>query len=1167
MKRDKKSRNRVSSYILAIIVLLMITSTVQSSSDAFMSKPTITTGTEITSGDPITISSMFSGELTASDWNNLVMIVPGNRVINITFDIELYENKLGRDEKLCEKSFSHVARFSRLGGTTVELAERGSSQSANNVEIFNDLMRNLVDVPLDTLTSDKNIFVRIRVRSNLVGDWIFDPFGMGYQKETDWSRSDTIAVKVVRKPEPTLAYTASRDSINLGESITIRAEGGNIGGKANEYSTISVSFPDLRGRDDARQVSVGDNNFYKPRYYTQTISPGDKIWKFNDGGIPTTKESTAQYVVVEGGSSEGVNWDAGETHFMDVQVTPKEVGEFDIYLRVTLTSLTEAADFRQMFTNPVYSDQKDQQNFLVYHKTITVKEKPPELEVEPSDYYIDFGNVDKGNKLSKKFRINSRNQAGDTEILSWSIEEKKTLNDGGKEGISWASFSPSSGSLNKGRSADLNIEIDTNNEEIKQGHRYDATFYIASNGGGSGHQIKFYVNKPKLNTESEALDFGEVLAGKTETRELRISNIGEGKLKWEVDRSSLPGWIKLDKYSGETNGGDSSAKVKITVDTTFLPPEKRSYSTEIPVGSNGGDGIISVTFQLLKPTELSIIPESLSFELDIGEKASQEISVSNCGSGTLIWNARSDNPSWLDISYPQEDTISVTVDAQSLEPGQHEGHITIDSNGGQKTATISVDIPILPEPNFDTSPDEISNFVTIPKGQTESWHFYIENYNDITLDWSIDSGYPYTSWLTADPRLGSTGVDSSDQVNVTVDASDLEPGRYVGHIAINAEDAGVKMGTVTLDVTSDVPLPPKLYTNPDSISHDFGEISEGQKKSWDFMIFNCEYAGLHWSISSDNPSWLEVNPSKGSTARSFDTITITVDTTSLDPGDHVGYVTIESNGGTKTGKIAVVVPPKPDIPSPLVVCPSGCDFSSIQDAINVSNPGGIIEVQSGSYKENLHLDKSLTFRGVDTGEGKPVVEVEPERCVIDSPTEGVLIEGLILKTGYSSKNKPESTADITVGSIDCDYTSIQEAIDAAKPGDVIEVQSGTYFENLNVDKQLTLHGADIGGGIPVVDGRNGKTGIALLSDGINLENFNVINSVTGIKISSSNNIVRDNTVHDNTCGIYIESSDNYIANNYVYSNLVGVTVPQSCNDIITNNDIADNSMKVVYLED
>ena len=71
---------------------------------------------------------------------------------------------------------------------------------------------------------------------------------------------------------------------------------------------------------------------------------------------------------------------------------------------------------------------------------------------------------------------------------------------------------------------------------------------------------------------------------------------------------------------------------------------------------------------------------------------------------------------------------------------------------------------------------------------------------------------------------------------------------------------------------------------------------------------------------------------------------------------------------------------------------------------------------------------------------------------------------------------------------------VQDAIDKAMPGDVIKVQSGTYYENLNVNKMLTLLGVDTGGGKPVIDASGRGWAAALSEDGIRFEGFTVTNS-------------------------------------------------------------------------
>ena len=106
-----------------------------------------------------------------------------------------------------------------------------------------------------------------------------------------------------------------------------------------------------------------------------------------------------------------------------------------------------------------------------------------------------------------------------------------------------------------------------------------------------------------------------------------------------------------------------------------------------------------------------------------------------------------------------------------------------------------------------------------------------------------------------------------------------------------------------------------------------------------------------------------------------------------------------------------------------------------------------------------------------------------------------------------------------------DFASIHAAVDAASAGDTIEVRSGTYEENVVVNKQLILRGIDTGTGMPVVDGTG--SAITLNMDGIVLEGFDVRNSSYGVYITSNYNTLTNNNISNNNYyGILLYSSSN-----------------------------------------
>nr|MBO2471519.1 hypothetical protein [Bacillota bacterium] len=91
---------------------------------------------------------------------------------------------------------------------------------------------------------------------------------------------------------------------------------------------------------------------------------------------------------------------------------------------------------------------------------------------------------------------------------------------------------------------------------------------------------------------------------------------------------------------------------------------------------------------------------------------------------------------------------------------------------------------------------------------------------------------------------------------------------------------------------------PKLAV--DKTSLDFGERSS----TLSLRISNAGGGRLTWSVSSDR-EWVHAVPAEGENAA---TVTVFVDRSALEPGQHAGALTIASNGGTATVAVLVTVP-------------------------------------------------------------------------------------------------------------------------------------------------------------------------------------------------------------------------------------------------------------------
>ena len=146
-----------------------------------------------------------------------------------------------------------------------------------------------------------------------------------------------------------------------------------------------------------------------------------------------------------------------------------------------------------------------------------------------------------------------------------------------------------------------------------------------------------------------------------------------------------------------------------------------------------------------------------------------------------------------------------------------------------------------------------------------------------------------------------------------------------------------------------------------------------------------------------------------------------------------------------------------------------------------------------------------------------------------------------------------------------DYAKIQWAIDNASAGDTIIVRDGTYVENVDVDKSLTII-SENGSANCIVDAGGSGSAFTLNADGIKIEGFTVRNAGAlwnaGIKVCSNNNCITGNKILNNSYGILlIYSNNNSIVNNKILNNALyypGILLHYSNNNRITGNNISLN---------
>jgi parallel beta-helix repeat protein len=162
-----------------------------------------------------------------------------------------------------------------------------------------------------------------------------------------------------------------------------------------------------------------------------------------------------------------------------------------------------------------------------------------------------------------------------------------------------------------------------------------------------------------------------------------------------------------------------------------------------------------------------------------------------------------------------------------------------------------------------------------------------------------------------------------------------------------------------------------------------------------------------------------------------------------------------------------------------------------------------------------------------------------------------------------------------VGGADADYSTIQEAVNAAKNNATIIVKHGVYNELIDINKTITLIGEDKNTTIINFNPTYPISQVPILNihaDNCSIENLQITLGNTsviakGILINTKNNTIKNTIITNLANGIELAaySESNIIIHNEIKNNLIGIDATSSSRNTIAHNMFSNNTQYHIYL--
>lgn len=187
----------------------------------------------------------------------------------------------------------------------------------------------------------------------------------------------------------------------------------------------------------------------------------------------------------------------------------------------------------------------------------------------------------------------------------------------------------------------------------------------------------------------------------------------------------------------------------------------------------------------------------------------------------------------------------------------------------------------------------------------------------------------------------------------------------------------------------------------------------------------------------------------------------------------------------------------------------------------------------------------------------------------------LFISSLLLCTMFAMRGgmfvaAGSTTIDVFPGG----HPTIQEAINNASSGDLISVHEGTYYEDIVVNKSVSLVGEDRD--LTVIYGNEAQYVIWAMAGSVNVKDLTVrknpsnrYGNVILVGFGSVGNVISHNRIENGYYGLVISSSyNNVVSDNLISNSTNGLNLYYSSNNVFSDNVIANNDLGIgLYFSD